>query len=100
MQFNQLVKVSDSVANMICWVVASQPRSDRVRIDILPFSWLIIKKFIQEKTSSKKLTVFNDNDVPIQTIKRDVMVTPDRRIQLATIECEAEPHHKFDRLIG
>jgi hypothetical protein len=100
MQFNQLVKVSDAVANMMCRVAASQPRSNRVYIDMLPFSWLIIKNFIQEKALSMKLPVFHDKDVLIQTIKQGVLVTPDQRIQLATIEREAEPQHKFDRFTG
>jgi hypothetical protein len=77
MKFNQLDKVPDAVANMMCRVFVIQPRSNRVHIDMLPFSWLIIKKFIQEKTSSMKLPVFHDDDVPIQTINRGVLVTPD-----------------------
>jgi hypothetical protein len=36
----------------------------------------------------------------MQTIKRGVFVTPDKRIELATIECQAETHHKFDRTIA
>jgi hypothetical protein len=64
-EFNQLVKVSDAVANMMRRVSTSQPRSNRVHIDMLQFSWLIINNFIEEKTSSMKLPVFHDDDVPM-----------------------------------
>jgi hypothetical protein len=33
-------------------------------------------------------------------VKHGVFVTPDKRIQVATIERETEEHHKFDRIIA
>jgi hypothetical protein len=45
------------------------------------------------------MKIYHDNDLTVTTIKRVVFVTPDKRIELATIERQAETHHKFDHMI-
>jgi hypothetical protein len=44
--------------------------------------------------------MYHDNDVMVPTVKRGVFVTPDKRIQLATVERHAESHHKVERMIA
>jgi hypothetical protein len=41
LQFNQLVKVADSVCKMMCRVAASQLRTNRLHTDMLPVVWLV-----------------------------------------------------------
>jgi ribosomal protein S26 len=53
-----------------------------------------------KKRKEKKKKIYQDNDITVQTIKCGVFVTPDKRIELATIESQAETHHKFDRMIA
>jgi hypothetical protein len=80
---------------MICLVAASQTRTNRVHIDTLA-----IKNYLLEETKGKKRKIHQDNDLTVQTIKRGVFVTPGKMIKLATIERQAETHHKFDRMIA
>jgi hypothetical protein len=100
LQFNQLVKVVDAVCKMRCWVAASQPHTNRVHIDMYPAVWLLIKDYLVQETKDKKFPVYHDKDTKLQTIKRGVCVTLDKRIQLATVERETEEHHKLDRIIA
>jgi hypothetical protein len=44
--------------------------------------------------------MYHDNDVVVPTVKRGFFVTPDKRIQLATVERQTEPHHKVERMIA
>jgi hypothetical protein len=44
--------------------------------------------------------MYHYNDVVVPTVKRGFFVTPDTRIQLATVECQTEPHHKVERVIA
>jgi hypothetical protein len=48
LHYNQLVKVTDAVCKMMCRVAASQPRTNRVYVDMLPSVWLSIKSFLLE----------------------------------------------------
>jgi hypothetical protein len=86
LHYNQLVKVADAACKMMCRVAASQPRMNRVHVDMVPSVWLSIKSFLLEETKKNKLEMYHDNDVVVPTVKRGVFVTPDKRIQLATVE--------------
>jgi hypothetical protein len=44
--------------------------------------------------------MYHDNDVVVPTVKRGVFMTPDKIIQLATVERQTEPHHKVERMIS
>jgi hypothetical protein len=48
----------------------------------------------------KRLEIYYDNDGMVPTVKRGVCVTPDRRLQLATVKRETEDHNKIDRVIA
>jgi hypothetical protein len=85
---------------MMCRVTESQPRTNRVYIDILPYVWLVIKRYLLEETKQKRLDIYYHNDVIVPAVKRGVFVTPDKRIQLATVEHQMENHHKFDRMVA
>jgi hypothetical protein len=85
---------------MMCRVAASQPHTNRVHVDILPSVWTSIKYFLLEETKKNKLEMYHDNDVVVPTVKRGVFVTPDKRIQLATVERQTEPYHKAERMIA
>jgi hypothetical protein len=98
LQFNQLVKVADTVCKMMCRVVASQPRTNRVHIDMLPAVWMMIKDHLFQETKDKKVPVYHDRNTKFQTIKRCVFVTPDKQIQLTTVERETDEHNTFDRI--
>jgi hypothetical protein len=100
LHYNQLVKVADAACKMMCRVAASQPRTNRVHVDMLPSVWLSIKSFLLEETKKNKLEMYHDNDVVVPTVKRGFFVTPDKRIQLATVEPQTEPHHKVERMIA
>jgi hypothetical protein len=56
--------------------------------------------YLVQDTNDKKVPVYHDKDTNVQTIKRGVFVTPDKRIQLATVERKMEEHHKFDSIIA
>jgi hypothetical protein len=100
LHYNQLVKVADAACKMMCRVAASQPRTNRVHVNMLPSVWLSIKSFLLEETKKNKLEMYHDNDVVVPTVKRGVFVTPDKRIQLAAVEPQTEPHHKVERMIA
>jgi hypothetical protein len=95
-----MVKVVDAVCKMVCRVAVSQPRTNRVHIYMPPTIWLAIKAYLLEEKKDKKMKIYNDNDLTVTTIKRGVFVTPDKRIELATIERQAEIHHDVDRMIA
>jgi hypothetical protein len=84
---------------MMCRVTASQPRANRVHVDMLPSVWLSIKSFLIKETNKNKLVMYHDNDVPVPTVKRGFFMTPEKRIQLATVECQTELHHKVERMM-
>jgi hypothetical protein len=76
LHYNQLVKVADASCKMMCRVAASQPRTNRVHVDMLPSVWLSIKSFLLEETKKNKLEMYHANDVVVPTFKRGVFVTP------------------------
>jgi hypothetical protein len=78
------------MCKMMCRVAASQLWKNRVRIDMLPSVWLMIKRELLGKTKEKRLEIYYDNDGIFPTIKRGVRVTPDKQIQLATVEHQME----------
>jgi hypothetical protein len=94
------VKVDDAACKATCRVAASEPRTNRVHVNMLPSVWLSIKSFLLEETKKNKLEMYHDNDVVVTTANRGVFVTPDKRIQLATVERQTEPHHKVERMIA
>jgi hypothetical protein len=100
LQYNALVKVSDAVSRMMCRVASSQPRTNRVHIDMMPTVWLAIKAHILQETNDKIVVLYHDNYICVPTAKHGIFVTPDKRIQLAMIERDTEEHHKFDRMIA
>jgi hypothetical protein len=100
LHYNQLVKVTDAACKMMCRVAASQPQTNCVHVDILPSIWLSIKSFLLEETKKNKLEIYHDNDVVVPNVKRGVFVTPDTRIQLATVDRQTEPRHKVERMIA
>jgi hypothetical protein len=100
LHYNQLVKVDDADCKMVCRVAASQPRTNRVHVDMLPSVWLSIKYFLLEETKKNKLEMYHDNDFVVPTVKRGFFVTPDKRIQLTTVEVQTEYHHKVERMIA
>jgi hypothetical protein len=51
-------------------------------------------------TKYKKLVVYHDNGVRVPTFKTGVFVTPDKQIQLATVERQTKAYHKFERMIA
>jgi hypothetical protein len=85
------VKVANAACNMMCRVAASQHHTNRVLVDVLPYVWLSIESFLLEETKKNKLKMYHDNDVVVPTVNRRVIVTPDIRIQLATVERQREP---------
>jgi hypothetical protein len=95
-----LLSRSDAVSKMICRVAASQPRTNRFHIDMMPAVWLAIKAYLLQETNDKVVGLYHDNDICVPTVKHDIFVTPDKRIQIAKIERETEEHHKFDRMIA
>jgi hypothetical protein len=94
------VKVDDGVFKMVCRVAAGQPRTNHFHVDILPSVWMSIKSFLLEETKKNKLEMYHNNDVVVPTVKRGVLVTPYKRIQLATVERQTKPHHKVVRMIA
>jgi hypothetical protein len=84
----------------MCRVAASQHRTHRVHVDMLPSVWLSIKYFLLEETKKNKLEMYHDNDFVVPTVKRGVFVTPDKIIQLATVERHTELHHKVEHMIA
>jgi hypothetical protein len=44
--------------------------------------------------------MYHDNDVVVPSVKRGVFMTPDKIIQLATVERQTEAHHKVERMIA
>jgi hypothetical protein len=44
--------------------------------------------------------MYHDNNVLVPTVKRGILVTPKKRIQMATVERQTEPHHKVERMIA
>jgi hypothetical protein len=84
----------------MCRVAVSQPRTNRVHVDMLPSVWMSIKSFWLEETKKNKLEMYHDHDVVVPTVKRGVFMTTDKRIQLATVERQTEPHHKVERAIA
>jgi hypothetical protein len=100
LHYNQLVEVADAACKMMCRVAASQPRTNRVHVDMLPSVWLSIKSFLLEETKKNKLEMYHDNDVVVPAVKRGFLVTPDKIIQLATVERQTEPHHKVEGMIA
>jgi hypothetical protein len=99
LHYNQLVKVAGAACKMMCRVAASQPRTNRVHDDMLPSVWMSIKSSLLEETKKNKLEVHHDNDVVVLNVKRGFSVAPDKRIQLATVERQTEPHHKVKCMI-
>jgi hypothetical protein len=81
-------------------MAASQPRTNRVYIDMPPTIWFTIKAYLLKETKEKIMKVYHDNNHTMHTFKRGVLVTPDKRIELATIERQTETHHKFDLMIA
>jgi hypothetical protein len=73
---------------------------NRVHVDMLRSVWLSIKSFLLEETKKNNLEMYHDNDVVVPTVKRGFFVTPDKRIQLAAVEPQTEPHHKVERMIA
>jgi hypothetical protein len=67
---------------------------------MLPSVWRSIKSFLLEETKKNKLEMYHDNYVVVPTVKRGFFVTLDKRIQLATVERQTEPHHKFEHMIA
>jgi hypothetical protein len=100
LHYNQRVKVAGAACKMMCRVAASQSRTSPVHVDMLPSVWMSIKSFLLEKTKKNKLEIYHDNDVVVPTVKRGVFVTPDKRIQLATVERQTEAHHKVERMVA
>jgi hypothetical protein len=85
---------------MICREAGSQPQRNWVHIDMLPYVWLMIKRYLLEAMKEKKLEIYYDKDVIMPTLTRGVFVTPDKRIQLTTVECHPGEHHKSNRMIA
>jgi hypothetical protein len=100
LHYNQLVKVDDAACKMMCRVAASQPRMNCVHVDMIPSVCLSIKSFLLEETKKNKLEMYHDNGDVVPTVKRGVFVTPDKRIQLATVERHTETRHKVERIIA
>jgi hypothetical protein len=44
--------------------------------------------------------MYHNNDGVVPTVKIGGFVTPDKRIKLATVERQTEPHHKVERMIA
>jgi hypothetical protein len=65
---------------------------------MLPAAWMMIKDYLVQETKDNKLPVYQDKATKVQTIKRSVFVTPDKRIQLATVERKTDEYHKFDQI--
>jgi hypothetical protein len=59
---------------------------------------MMIKDYLVQETKDNKLPVYQDKATKVQTIKRSVFVTPDKRIQLATVERKTDEYHKFDQI--
>jgi hypothetical protein len=100
LHYNQLVKDADAACKMMYRVAASQPRTKRVHVDMLPSVWLSIKSFLLEETKKNKFEMYHNNDVVAPTVKRGFFVNPDTIIQLATVELQTEPHHKVELMIA
>jgi hypothetical protein len=86
LQYNHLVKVYDNVCKMIERVATGQQWTHRFHIDMLPSVWIMIKRYLLEEINEKRLGIYYDNDVIVHTVKRGVFITPDKRIQLTTVE--------------
>jgi hypothetical protein len=67
---------------------------------MLPSAWIKIKYYLIEEKKNKKLVMYHATDVIVPTVNRGVFVTPDKRIQLATVEHQTEAHHNFERTIA
>jgi hypothetical protein len=80
------VKVADAACKMMCRVAVSQSHTNYVHVDMLPSVWMSIKSVLLEETKKNKLEMYHNNDIVVPTVKRRVFVTPDKRIQLATVE--------------
>jgi hypothetical protein len=91
LHYNQRVKVADAACKMTCRATASQPRTNRVHVDMLPSVWLSIKSFLIQETKKNKVVMYHSNDV---------VVPADKRIQLVTVYCQTDQHHKVERMIA
>jgi hypothetical protein len=100
LHYNALVKVSDTASKRMFRVADHQPRMNRVHIDMMPAVWLVIKSYLLQETNDNVVVLYHDNDICVPTLKHGVFVTPDKRIQLATIEIETKENHKCDRTIA
>jgi hypothetical protein len=100
LHYNQLVKVAVAAYNMMCRVAASQSRTNRVHVNMLPSVWRSIKSFLLEEAKKNNLDMYHNNDVVLPMVKRGVSVTPYNRIQLTTVERQTEPHHKVEHVIS
>jgi hypothetical protein len=85
--YNQLVKVADAACKMMCMVAASQPRTNRFHINMLPSMWITIKSYLIEETKNKKRVMYHDKDVVVPTVKRGVSMMRDTQMQLARSRC-------------
>jgi hypothetical protein len=99
LHYNQLVKVAVASCKMMYIVVASQPRTNRVHVDMLPSIWITIKYFLIEETNNNKLLKCYDNAFMVHTVKRGLFATPNKRIQCATVEHHTKVHHKVEHMI-
>jgi hypothetical protein len=61
---------------------------------------MMIMGHLKEKTKDMSLSIYHDHDSKVRTVKMGVFVTPEKHIQLATIDRETEEHHKLDRIIA
>jgi hypothetical protein len=78
----------------------SQPRTNRIRVDMLPSVWISINYFLFEETKKNNREIYHTNHDVVPTFKRRVCVTPDEQIQFATVERQTELHHKVERMIA
>jgi hypothetical protein len=86
LQNSHLVKVAGWVCNMMCRVAANQPRTNRVHIDMEPSVWMMIMGHLKENTKDMCLSIYDDHDSKVRTVKKGVSLTSDKRIQFATLE--------------
>jgi hypothetical protein len=53
-----------------------------------------------EETTENKLVMYHINDFVVPTVNIGVSVTPEKRIQLETVERQTEMHHKVQHMIA
>jgi hypothetical protein len=95
-----LISTAIPSLEMMYRVAASQPRMNRVHIYMLPAVWLVINAYLLQEMNDKVVALYHDNDICVPAVKHGIFLTPDKRIQLTTIEREREEHHKFDQMIA